>query len=89
MIEYQYVSPDGFPPNLGGLVLINNPNIDNIYVDGVSITYGNNPCKQVWTLGVGVVANNINHFFVLCVILIIQEQLYQVLLVVIITVNQE
>ena len=57
------MSPDGFPPNLGGLVLINNPNIDNIYVDGVSITYGNNPCKQVWTLRVGVVANNINHFF--------------------------
>ena len=54
VIGYQYGSPDGFPPNLGGGVIVHNPNIDNIYVDGVSITYGSNPRKHVWTLGVGV-----------------------------------
>ena len=57
VIGYQYASPDGFPPNLGGGYLYN-PNIDNIYVDGVSITYDNNPCKHVWTLGVGNVAHD-------------------------------
>ena len=54
VIGYQYGSPDGFPPDLGGGVIVNNPNIDNIYVDGVSITYGSNPRKHIWTLGVGV-----------------------------------
>ena len=57
VIGYQYESPDSFPPNLGGGYLYN-PNIDNIYVDGVSITYDNNPRKHVWTLGVGWVADN-------------------------------
>ena len=52
VIGYQYGSPDGFPPNLGGGYLYN-PNIDNIYIDGVSITYGSNPRKHIWTLGVG------------------------------------
>ena len=54
VIGYQYASPDGFPPHLGGVGYVNNPNIDNIYVDGVSITYGSNPRKHIWTLGVGV-----------------------------------
>ena len=58
VIGYQYRSPDGFPPELGSRVLINNPNIDNIYVDGVSITYGSNPRKHIWTLGVGNVADD-------------------------------
>ena len=62
MIGYQYKSPDGFPPDLGGEPLVNNPNIDNIYVDGVSITYDNNPRKHVWTLGVGWVADNANSY---------------------------
>ena len=53
MRGYQYVSPDGFPSNIGSRVLVHNPNIDNIYVDGVSITYGSNPRKHVWTLAVG------------------------------------
>ena len=53
VIGYQYGSPDGFPPDLGGGVFVHNPNIDNIYVDGVSITYGSNPRKHIWTLGVG------------------------------------
>ena len=50
-VGYQYGSPDGFPPGLGDRYLYN-PNIDNIYVDGVS---GSNPHKHVWVSGVGVV----------------------------------
>ena len=57
VIGYQYGSTDAFPPNLGGGYLYN-PNVDNIYVDGVSITHDNNPRKHVWTLGVGWVADN-------------------------------
>ena len=66
VIGYQYGSPDGFPPDLGGGVLINNPNIDNIYVDGVSITYDNNPRKHVWTLGVGNFADRATRFSCPC-----------------------
>ena len=66
VIGYQYGSPDAFPPNLGGPVLVNNPNIDNNYVDGVSITYGNNPRKNVWTLGVGFHADNVNNYRFCC-----------------------
>ena len=65
MIGYQYGSPDGFPPHLGGGYLID-PNIDNIYVDGVSITYGSNPRKHVWTLGVGLFADNANFYYFSC-----------------------
>ena len=57
MIGYQYRSPDSFPPNLGGGYLYN-PNIDNNYVDGVSITYDSNPRKHIWTLGGG---NSVDH----------------------------
>ena len=66
MIGYQYGSPDAFPPNVGGPVLVNNPNIDNIYVEVVSITYGNNPCKHVWTLAMGVFADNANNYVYSC-----------------------
>ena len=45
---YQYGSPDGAGPNLG-----NEPDrdrtIDELYVDGVSITYDVNPRKHIWT----------------------------------------
>ena len=34
---------------------VDNPNIDNIYDDDVSITYDGNPCKHVWTFGVDLV----------------------------------
>ena len=59
VIGYQYGSPDAFP---GG----GDPNIDNIYVDGVSITYDNNPRKHVWTLRVGLVADNANLYIFTC-----------------------
>lgn len=45
VIAYQYSSPDGF--NTGS------DSIDGVYVDGISITYGRNPRKHVWTLGAG------------------------------------
>ena len=44
---YQFASPDGFRQ-------INCPtpcNIDNPYVDGVSITHGASPRKHIWTYG--------------------------------------
>ena len=48
---YQYGSPDGVGPRLGGNVTYdyNNTEIDQVYVDGLSITYGENPRKYIWT----------------------------------------
>ena len=66
MRGYQYGSPDGFPPNLGGGGHVKNPNIDHNYVDGVSITYGSNPRKHVWTLAVGLVADNAHEHWCPC-----------------------
>ena len=45
---YQYGSPDGTAPNLG-LEPIRNRTIDELYVDGVSITFDVNPHKHIWT----------------------------------------
>ena len=49
---YQFGTPDGFPP-LHGIYV--SPNIENCntYVDGISITYGNNPRKHIWTYACG------------------------------------
>ena len=54
---YQFGSPDGFPPLAG---YHGKPNIDNCntYVDGVTITYGSNPRKHIWTYACGVRENN-------------------------------
>ena len=43
---YQYYSPDGLAPLSYG--------IDSYYVDGVSITYGHNPRKHIWTYVAGI-----------------------------------
>ena len=48
VIGYQYASTDGFDPG--------NTDIDGVYVDGVSISHGNNPRKHVWTLGSGMLS---------------------------------
>ena len=45
---YQYGSPDGTAPYLGGEPN-RNRTIDELYVDGVSITYDVNPRKHIWT----------------------------------------
>ena len=45
---YQYGSPDGAGPNLGSGI-VPNTEIDQVYVDGVSITYDDNPRKHIWT----------------------------------------
>ena len=45
---YQYGSPDGTGPYLGGGTNQYRA-IDELYVDGVSITYDVNPRKHVWT----------------------------------------
>ena len=39
---YQYASPDAFEYR-------NNPNIDTPYVDGISITHGQDPYIHIWT----------------------------------------
>ena len=49
---YQYGAPDGFPP-LHGTNTIPNINNCNTYVDGVTITYGSNPRKHIWTYACG------------------------------------
>ena len=50
---YQFKSPDGFPPLFDSNA---SPNIENCntYVDGVTITYGSNPRKHIWTYACGV-----------------------------------
>ena len=45
-IGYQYGHPDAFAYRLNG------ETIDQIYVDGLSITYGS-PCQHLWTFAVG------------------------------------
>ena len=49
---YQFGVPDGFPPLHGSNAI---PDIDNCntYVDGVTITYGSNPRKHIWTYACG------------------------------------
>ena len=49
---YQYASPDGFPPLFNSNA---SPDIENCntYVDGVTITYGSNPHKHIWTYAGG------------------------------------
>ena len=46
---YQFGLPDGFYP------YYTNPSftVDNLYVDGVSITYGSAPRKHIWTYANG------------------------------------
>ena len=50
---YQFHAPDGFPPLQASNAI---PNIDNCntYVDGVTITYGSNPRKHIWSYACGV-----------------------------------
>ena len=48
---YQYHSPDGFNDGSN--------NIDSCYVDGISITYGSNPRKHIWTYACGITSDNV------------------------------
>ena len=59
MVQW-YGLPNGFPTDLGGLISIDNPNINNIYADFVSITYGSNLHKHTWTFRAGMVDNLAN-----------------------------
>ena len=52
---YQFGGTDAFAP-----YIISNTNINNPYVDGVSITYGHSPRKHVWTYAVGAVTVQTN-----------------------------
>ena len=46
LIGYQYYSTCAFEPGPG-------KTIEEVYVDGVSITHGSNPRKHIWTFAVG------------------------------------
>ena len=52
VIGYQVASPDGF---------LSSGTIDENYVDGVSITYGRNPRRHIWTYAAGVTENSTDH----------------------------
>ena len=52
---YQYGSPDAFQPLHFG------EDIDSYYVDGVSITYGQNPRTHIWTYACGLIGYNNAH----------------------------
>ena len=51
---YQYGSTNAFQPLTKGV------GIDNHYVDGVSITYGQNPRTHVWTFAGGLTENRLD-----------------------------
>jgi hypothetical protein len=46
VIGYQSITPDGF--------IVGDRTIDENYVDGISITYGENPRQHIWTYAAGV-----------------------------------
>ena len=50
VIGYQHRSPDAFSPYNSGT---SRPSIDDGYLDGVSITYGQSPRKHIWSFAVG------------------------------------
>ena len=51
---YQRGTPDAF-----GNYVNHSHGIDSFYVDGVSITYGNSPCKHIWTYAGGLCQNGL------------------------------
>ena len=51
---YQYGGPDAF--NAG--ITEKYTSVDSNYVDGVSITYGSNPRKHVWTYAAGILGRS-------------------------------
>ena len=59
IIAYQYSSPDGFST-------LNRDSIDGPYVDGVSITHGENPRKHIWTFVAAIDENRANSFTCPC-----------------------
>ena len=46
---YQFATPNAFEPYYSNPLLT----IDDLYVDGVSITYGSAPRKHIWTYAIG------------------------------------
>ncbi len=47
---YQSSTPDGFDPYYTNQALT----IDDLYVDGVSVTHGRNPRKHIWTFAAAI-----------------------------------
>ena len=55
---YKFGVPNGFPPLHGSYGSLNIENC-NTYVDSVTITYGSNPRKHIWTYACGAREGNI------------------------------
>ena len=65
MRGYQFGSPDGFPPYLTGYIHTY-PNINGIYVDGISLTFGSSHHKHIWIYVRGIHANEPNYWCCPC-----------------------
>ena len=50
VIAYQYAAPDAFYPYYSNRQVT----IDGLYVDGVSLTHGQNPRKHIWTFAAAI-----------------------------------
>ena len=48
IIGYQYGNPHGFYPYYSS-----GYSIDTYYIDGISVTHGQSPCKHIWTFAAG------------------------------------
>ena len=59
---YQYGSPNAFDPYYNNRVIT----IDNLYVDGVSLTQGRSPRKHIWTFAAGADETNFNQHHCPC-----------------------
>lgn len=53
---YQYGTTDGIYPVWGP----GSSEIDDVYVDGISITHRSSPCKHIWTYAAGFVENSLS-----------------------------
>jgi len=54
IIARQYLTPDAFAPTVSS----RNNTVEGNYVDGVSLTYGNNPRNHIWTFAAGLTWQN-------------------------------
>lgn len=62
---YQYGSPEAFRPYIDNPYSAGGRTIDDIYVDGVSLTYGTNPRKHIWTFSAAI-SRTFIHQYVVC-----------------------
>lgn len=56
VIGYQLSSPDAFAINPPG------SSVDDMYINGVSVTHGANPRRHIWTFAAGITEGSINDY---------------------------